>query len=144
MKQLKENDQLNAVEEIGGPVPEIFLEYDQILKEGGKDWDDVNGGYLPQDLVLAVGREEIDWVHSGGVYEIVPMQECKDAGMKPLDRFFFTDKSVDPTRKENSIEVVCKRIQNEEARQDSTSSTQLLNCSLQCHFSKQCRCLSQS
>ena len=32
-QQLKENDQLNAVEEIAGPSPEIPLEYDQILKE---------------------------------------------------------------------------------------------------------------
>ena len=32
--QLKENDQLNAVEEIAGFVPEIFVAYDQILKEG--------------------------------------------------------------------------------------------------------------
>ena len=31
-EQLDENDQLNAVEEISGPVPEIPLEYDQILK----------------------------------------------------------------------------------------------------------------
>ena len=84
-ERLKENDQLNAVEEIAGPVPKIPLEYAQILKEGGKFWDDVNGGYLPEDLVLAARREEIDWVHSEGVYEIVPVQECKDAGMKPLD-----------------------------------------------------------
>ena len=39
----KENHQLNSVEEIAGPVPEIPLEYDQILKEGGRFWDDVNG-----------------------------------------------------------------------------------------------------
>ena len=31
-EQLKENDQLNAVEEIADPIPEILLEYDQILK----------------------------------------------------------------------------------------------------------------
>ena len=74
-EQLKESDQLNAVEEIAGPVPEIPLEYDQILN-GGRFCDDVNGGYLPA---------EVDWVHSKGVYEMVPMQECKDAGMKPLD-----------------------------------------------------------
>ena len=59
-EQLKENDPLNAVEEIAGPVPEIPLEYDQILKRGGKFWDDVNGGYLREDLVLAARREEID------------------------------------------------------------------------------------
>ena len=101
-EQLKENDQLNAVEEVVGPAPEIPLEYDQILKGGGKFWDDVNGGYLPEDLVLAARREEIDWVHSEGVYEIVPMQECKDAGMKPLDLICAdTDKSVDPTHKKN-------------------------------------------
>ena len=50
--------------------------------------------------MLAARREEIDWVHSEGVYEIVPMQECKDAGMKPLDLIWVdTDKSVDPTCK---------------------------------------------
>ena len=98
-EQLKENDQLDAVEEIAGPVLEIPLEYDQILK-GGRFWDDVNGGDLPEDLVLAARREEIDRVHSEGVYEIVPTQECKDAGMKPLDFICVdTDKSVDPTRK---------------------------------------------
>ena len=62
-EQLKENDQLNAVEEIAGPAPEIVLEYDQILKGGGGFWDDVNGGYLPEDLVLAARRAEIEWVH---------------------------------------------------------------------------------
>ena len=49
-EQLKENDQLNTVDEIAGAVPEILFEYDQILKERGKSWDDVNGGYLPEDL----------------------------------------------------------------------------------------------
>ena len=99
-EQLKENDQLNAVEEIADPVPEIPLEYDQTLKEGGRFWDDVNGGYLPEDLVLAARREEIDWVDSEGVYEIVPLQECKDVGKKPLDLIRVdTDESVDPTRK---------------------------------------------
>ena len=83
-----------------GPVPEIPFEYDQVLKEAGRFWDGVNGGYLPEDLVLAARREEIDWVHSEFVYEIVPMQECRDAGMKPLDLIWVdTDKSVDPTRK---------------------------------------------
>ena len=55
-EQLKENDQLNAMDEIARPVPEIPLKYDQILKGGGNFWDDVNGGYLPEDLVLAARR----------------------------------------------------------------------------------------
>ena len=88
------------IEEIAGPVPEIPIEYDQILKGGGKFWDDVNGWYLPEDLVLALRREEIDWVHSEGVCEIVPIQECRDAGRKPLDLIWVdTDTSVDPTHK---------------------------------------------
>ena len=33
-EQLKENDQLSAVEEIAGPAPEIPLEYDQLLNGG--------------------------------------------------------------------------------------------------------------
>ena len=54
-------------------------------KEEEDVWDDVNGGYLPEDLVLTARREEIEWVHSEGVTEIVPMQQCKVAGKKPLD-----------------------------------------------------------
>ena len=51
--------------------------------------------------MLAARCEEIDWVHSEGVYEIVPTQECEDASMKPLDLIWVdTDKSVDPTRKD--------------------------------------------
>ena len=59
--------------------------------------------------MLAARREEIAWVLSEGVYEIVPMQECRDAvlGHRQV--------SGSDTQ-ENSIEVVCRRIQNEEAR----------------------------
>ena len=74
-EQLKENNQLNAVEENAGPIPAIPLECDQILKEGGGFWDDVNGGYVPEDLVLAARCEEIVWVHSEDVYE--KPSQCK-------------------------------------------------------------------
>ena len=50
--------------------------------------------------MLAARREEIDSVQCEGVYEIVPMQECRDAGMRQLDLIWVdTDKSVDPTTK---------------------------------------------
>ena len=66
-------------------------------------------GICPEDLVLAARREEIDWVHSEGVHEIVPMQECRDAGMQPLDLIWVdTDKSVDPTRKKIRS-ILCAR-----------------------------------
>ena len=48
---------LNAVEEIAGSEPEFPHEYEQILRGGGGFWDDVNGGYLPEDLVLTARRE---------------------------------------------------------------------------------------
>ena len=68
--------------------------------------DDFNGGYLPEDLVLAARRKEIDWVHSEGVYEIVPTRECEDAGMKPLDLIWVdTHKSVHPAHKK-----ICLRL----------------------------------
>ena len=51
------------------------------------------------------------------------MQECKDAGMKPLDLISMDTQVGGSDTQENSIEVVCKRIQNEAARYDSTSST---------------------
>ena len=73
-------------------------------------------GMCPEDLLLAARREEIDWVHSEGVHEIVPMQECKDAGMKPLDLIWVDRQVCGSDTQENSIELVCKRIQNEEAR----------------------------
>ena len=82
-EQLKENDQLIAVEEIAGPAPEIPLEYDQILK--GRGFWMMSTEDLSEDLVLIARREEIEWVHSEGVYEIVPMQDCKDAGKNLLE-----------------------------------------------------------
>ena len=75
----------------------------QILKRG-RFWDDVNGKYLSEDLVLVARREEIDWVHSEDVYDIAPMQECKEASTKSLGLVWvITDKSVDP---------VCKTIRS--------------------------------
>ena len=48
----------------------------------------------------AARREEIDWINSESVCESYRMQECRDAGMKPLDLIWVdTDKSLDPTRK---------------------------------------------
>ena len=35
-EQLEESDQLHSVEDVAGAVPEIPLEVDQILKEGGE------------------------------------------------------------------------------------------------------------
>ena len=133
-EQLKECDQLHSVEEIAGPAPEIPRENDQILKGGRRFWDDVNGGYLPEDLVLAARREEIDWVHSEGVCEIVPMQECRDAGMKPLDLIWVDkDKSVDPTRKKIRSRLGATK---RRSMVRFNELNQLLNCSMKCHLSK--------
>ena len=79
-EQLKENEQLNAVDEIAGPVPEILLEYDQILKGRGRFRDDVKGGYLPEDLVLAARREQI---LIGYILKVsTRLFQCKSAEMR--------------------------------------------------------------
>ena len=89
-EQLKENDHLKR----------LHAQDRKSLLKGGGFWDDVYGGYLPEDLVLTVRREEIEWVHSDDVHEIVPMQECKNAGKKLLELIWVdTDKSEDPTHK---------------------------------------------
>ena len=128
-EQLNEIDLQHSVEEIATPVPETPLEYDQILK-GGRFWDDVDGGYLPEDLALAARREEIDWIHSEGVYEIVPIHECKDSGMKLLDlNWVDTDKSVVPTRKKIRSRLCAREYKTKKQRKI---------------LSKLWRCLSQS
>ena len=49
-EQLKESAQLHSVEETAGPVPEIPLEYDQILKRGGRFWMMSTVGICPKIL----------------------------------------------------------------------------------------------
>ena len=100
-EQLKENDQLNAV---------------------GRFWDD-----LPKDIVFAARLEEIDWVHSEGVYEIVPMQECRDADMKTVGPDLGGHRQVcGSDTQENSIEVVYKRMKQGKI-QRALSASQLFS-----------------
>ena len=49
-EQLKENAQLHSVEEISGPVPEIPIEYDQILKGGENSGTTSMVGICPKIL----------------------------------------------------------------------------------------------
>ena len=73
--------------------------------------------------MLTARRAEIERVHSEGVYEIFLIRDCKDAPKKLLVLIWVdTDKSGSRAQ-ENSIETVCQGIQNEEAMQDSKSST---------------------
>ena len=51
LEKLKENDDLHAVEEIAGRVPAIT----HCIRTN------VNGGYLPDDLVLLARREKVAW-----------------------------------------------------------------------------------
>ena len=75
-----------------------------------------NCGYMPEGLVLAARREEVERVHSEGVYEMVQMQVCRDAGMQPLDLICVdTDKSVGPTRK-NIRPRLCAREYNRRSK----------------------------
>ena len=83
-KQLKENDQSNAVEEIAGPVPEIPLEYDQILKGGGKFWDDVNGGICPK---IFCWLRDVKRLTGYILKASTKLSRCKSAEMQARNRW---------------------------------------------------------
>ena len=97
----------------------------KILKRGGGGfWDDVNGGYQPENLVLTARLEEIDLVLLKVTTEL---SRCKSAKMQArscLELIWLdTDNSVDHRSQEISIETVCQGIQDEEARPDSKNLT---------------------
>ena len=83
--QLREDGAIGSVEEVAGPVPDIPIDYEAILREGGGFWDDFNGGWLPTYQVLAARREDIEWVRKEKVYEIVPKEEAIRQGVRPID-----------------------------------------------------------
>ena len=62
-----------------------------------------------EDIWLAAGREEIARVHSKGVYEIVPMRECKDAGEKTLGSDLGGQTSLWTTTHKNIRSRLCAR-----------------------------------
>ena len=63
------------------------------------------------------------------------MQECRDAGLKPLELILGGHRQVcGSDTQENSIDVLRKRIQN--GKVSFNEPYQLLTCSLQCHLSK--------
>ena len=73
----------------------------KILKGGGNFGDDVNGGYLPEDLVLAVRdvKRSEDWVRSEGEStRLFRMQECKRCGHETVgpDLRWTRTSTVDP------------------------------------------------
>ena len=60
--------------------------------------------------MVTARREEIEWVRSDGVNEIVPMQDCKDAGKELLELIWLdTDKSVDPAHKKIGLRLCAKK-----------------------------------
>ena len=91
---------------------------------------------LPENFVLTARCEEIEWVHADKVYENVPMQDCNDAGKKLLDLIWVdTDECVDPAHKKIRSKL-CAREYKRKKQGKNQRAHPLLNCSLQCHFSK--------
>ena len=69
-KQLAQGDSLSTMEILtAGPVPE-----ERVIGDGPwwRSWDDVNGGYLKPDKVLAARAVELGWVPAPSVHEKVP------------------------------------------------------------------------
>ena len=101
-------------------------QYPKSLQSMINPWkkEEDSGMMSPVDQkILCWRREEIDWVDSEGVYEIVPMQECKT-------RKFDRDWEEENTRRRSKARF--------------NELDPLLSCSLQCHLRKLWRCLSQS
>ena len=143
-EQLKETDQLNAVEEIAGPEPEIPLEYDQILKEG-QFCDDVNGGYLPQDLVLVARREEIEWVHSERCLRNRPNARMQESRHETVGLDLGGHRQVGgSSTQENQIKTYVQENTRRRIKVRFKEFCPLLSCSLQCRHLKLWRCLFQS
>ena len=90
---------MSAVDEIAGPAPQIPLEYDEILKQGGFQADvteDICSKILygPQDVKRFNGN--IQKVST----KLSRFKIVKDAGKKLLELTWVdTDKSVDPAHK---------------------------------------------
>ena len=55
-------------------------EFDEIIMQA---WDDVTGKELKPDQVMAARREEMEYVDSMGVYDVVPVADCWKATGKP-------------------------------------------------------------
>ena len=86
--QMLQDGHLSSVETYtAGPVaeePVLTEEYEEEF------FDSVNGGYLDAVKVRAARQEEIDWVKSSDLYDVVPRSEATE---KPIDlRWVDTDK----------------------------------------------------
>ena len=113
-EQLIESDNLHSVEEIADRVPEMSLEYDQILEENSGMMSIV--GICPKIMCWLRVAKRLIWC----ILKVsTRLFQCKSAEMR--------HETVGPNlgglrqvcgsdTQENSIEVVCKRVQNEETR----------------------------
>ena len=125
-EQLRENDQLNAVEEIAG-------QYQKSLLSTIKSWkmDEDSWTMWIEDICQKISWSlpDVKKLHEyilKVTTKLLPMHESKNAGKKLLDLIWVdTDKSVDPDphSQGSSIETVCQGIQDEETRQNSKSFT---------------------
>ena len=70
-----------------------------------------------------------------GVYEIVPMQQCNDAGMKSVD-LILVDKSLWIRHARKFDRGCVHENTNRRSKVRIKELYPLLNCSLQCHLSK--------
>ena len=72
---------------------------------------------MPEDLVLAARREEIDWVHSEGVYENCPNARVQGCKHETIGSDSGGHRQVcGSSAQENYMETVCKRRLDEEGR----------------------------
>ena len=88
-------------------------------KGGGGFWDDVNGRFPPEDLVLTTRREGLAWVHSEWCLLNCPDARLSRCRKETVETDLGGHRQVcGPRSQENSIEAVCQGTQDG-ARHDS-------------------------
>ena len=93
---------------VSGPTPD-----EPTVPEGPWTdyWDDVNGGYLDNELVKAARAKEREWVQKQGIYDIVPRQQCWDrTGRAPIPLKWVDTNKGDHQRPNVRSRLVAKEI----------------------------------
>jgi hypothetical protein len=125
-KQLAQGDSLSTMEILtAGPVPE-----ERVIGDGPwwRYWDDVNGGYLKPDKVLAARAVELGWVHAREVYEKVPLAQCFErTGKGPLSLRFVDTNKGDDTCENYRSRLVVREIKARKKLSDRLDAAQVFS-----------------
>eukprot|EP00959_Pyramimonas_sp_CCMP1952_P201814 4220142-Pyramimonas_sp.AAC.1 len=97
----------------------LFEASRQLLNDGERYWDDVNGGWLDPVMVREARKCEVDWLRRQEVHEKRPLQECREVTRANPIKLFWIDTNKGDNERSNyrsRIVVREKRGKGEEGR----------------------------